>query len=263
MLSYRKHGKPPFNVILIHGGPGALGDLYPLAKDIGSATGVIEALQTKQSIDELIIELDELIVNQSADNEIILAGHSWGAWLAYIYAARYPGKISKLILISSGAFVEYYANELIGVRAKRLSAEQRTKLTVLMNSLNQEVKKQKQDTLFKEIGEMFSDVDSYNPLNVQNPENKPDYLMYKSIWYEATEMRRSGALYALGTSVVCPVTIIHGDYDPHPVNGVAEPLFQMHDDVQLYILEKCGHTPWKEIFARERFLQILEQEISI
>ena len=193
MLSFRKHGKPPFSSNFYPWrGPGAVGDLYPLAKDIGYRTGVIEALQTNHCIDELILELDELIERQATDNEAVLVGHSWGAWLAYIYAARYPLKVLKLILVSSGAFIEYYANEIMGVRAKRLSADQRTKLAVLMNKLNRAEKKHKQDAIFKEIGEMFSDVDSFYPLNIQNPKNKPDYLMYKSIWYEATEMRRSG-----------------------------------------------------------------------
>lgn len=261
MTNFRKHGKPPYDTILIHGGPGAVGDLYPLAVELGKKTGIIEALQTRYTINELVSELNEIIELQTTDNDLVLLGHSWGAWLAYIYAARYPQKVKKLILVSSGAFIEFYANELMGVRAKRLSSDQRMNLTRLMNVLNRAQDKILQDRTFKEIGDMFSIVDSYSPLDIENPENKPDYLLYKNIWYEATEMRRSGALYDLGRSVVCPLSIIHGDYDPHPVRGVAEPLFQIHDNVKLYVLEKCGHTPWRESYALHKFLCIMEKEI--
>ncbi len=81
MRNYRKHGKPPYNTILVHGGPGAVGDLFPLAKELGNSIGIIEALQTKHNIPDLIIELDDIVESVSDENKLILAGHSWGAWL--------------------------------------------------------------------------------------------------------------------------------------------------------------------------------------
>lgn len=29
-----------------------------------------------------------------------------------------------------------------------------------------------------------------------------------------------------------------------------------------YVLEKCGHDPWKEKYARKRFLDLLEAEVN-
>jgi hypothetical protein len=46
----RKHGKQPFLVVVIHGGPGAPGEMYPVARRLSKTTGVLESLQSKSSI---------------------------------------------------------------------------------------------------------------------------------------------------------------------------------------------------------------------
>jgi pimeloyl-ACP methyl ester carboxylesterase len=38
----------------------------------------------------------------------ILIGHSWGAWLGFLFAAKHPTLVQKLILVSSGPFDESY-----------------------------------------------------------------------------------------------------------------------------------------------------------
>jgi len=71
----------------------------------------------------------------------------------------------------------------------------------------------------------------------------------------------SGKLLELGKSIKCPVVAIHGDYDPHPAEGVAEPLSRILKDFRFILLEKCGHRPWLERSARDRFYSILKQEL--
>lgn len=72
-------------------------------------------------------------------------------------------------------------------------------------------------------------------------------------------MRRNGNLMRYIQSVACPIHIIHGDYDPHPLEGIINPLDSLCIPYRLQILQKCGHAPFDEIFAEERFYQILEQ----
>jgi pimeloyl-ACP methyl ester carboxylesterase len=63
-------------------------------------------------------------------------------------------------------------------------------------------------------------------------------------------------------NITCPITIIHGKYDPHPLEGVIKPLEEKGRVFKLIVLEKCGHTPWIERFAKEEFYSILENEIA-
>lgn len=71
MLNFRKYGNSKYKVITIHGGSGALGDLAYLSEKLSRNFGVIEALQTKSSIDELLEELNE-ITEKNIDNLIVV-----------------------------------------------------------------------------------------------------------------------------------------------------------------------------------------------
>ena len=83
MLSYKKYGQKPYRVIVLHGGPGAVGQAAPLARAISMQMGVVEHLQQGHSIEKLKREIKG-IINREALAETILVGHSWGAWLAWI-----------------------------------------------------------------------------------------------------------------------------------------------------------------------------------
>jgi len=75
-------------------------------------------------------------------------------------------------------------------------------------------------------------------------------------------MRQSGELLKLGEKISCPVVVIHGDYDPHPASGVERPLSRIIKDFRFILLKDCGHEPWKERLARQRFYEILRTEIN-
>ncbi len=73
--------------------------------------------------------------------------------------------------------------------------------------------------------------------------------------------RRSGELLELGQRIRCPVVVIHGEYDPHPLEGITKPLSRILPDLRVLPLANCGHTPWLERQARERFFEILKDEL--
>ena len=102
--------------------------------------------------------------------------------------------------------------------------------------------------------------DSFHPRPHENPtmDFQPD--IHARVWKDAREMRRQGALLALGRKIQCPVVAIHGDYDPHSAEGVRRPLSGVLKDFRFFPLKSCGHTPWHETEARDRFFQILEAE---
>ena len=58
------------------------------------------------------------------------------------------------------------------------------------------------------------------------------------------------------------MTVIHGASDPHPVLGVTRPLEEAGLAPRVHLLADCGHTPWIERQARDRFFALLRQEIE-
>jgi len=65
----------------------------------------------------------------------------------------------------------------------------------------------------------------------------------------------------MAKAIRCPVVAIHGDWDPHPAEGVNDPLTKVLPDFRFVLLEKCGHRPWIERNAAETFYKVLVEEI--
>jgi pimeloyl-ACP methyl ester carboxylesterase len=85
--------------------------------------------------------------------------------------------------------------------------------------------------------------------------------IFQRVWKDAGELRRSGKLLELGKHIKCPVAAIHGDYDPHPAEGVQKPLSAILKRFRFILLPNCGHKPWIERKAKEEFFRILEEEL--
>jgi pimeloyl-ACP methyl ester carboxylesterase len=258
----RLYGKSPYKVAVIHGGPGAPGSIAPVASELSKTASVLEPLQTKAFIDGQVTEL-AAVLKKYGEMPVVLAGHSWGAWLSFIFAARYPELVKKLILISSGPFEEKYAVDITSRRLDRLSNEEREETFQLVEIINGESAGDRGQALMR-FGAMMARADTYAPLF---PENEPELLpaseeINRKVWAEAQHLRESGELLETGRRIKCPVVAIHGDYDPHPAEGVKTPLSRVLKDFKFILLEKCGHEPWHEKYAREDFFKILMDEIK-
>lgn len=243
----------------MHGGPGAAGELTLVAKELASVGGVLEPLQTADSIDGQIEELRGAL-ERATDLPVSLIGFSWGAMLAFIFASRFPAHVKKLILLSGGAFEEKYAEGIMTTRLGRLTEGEKTEINALIDILGEPAARDKDSTLAR-LGRMMSKADAYHPLPGGEEFVEVRYDIYQSVWREAQELRRSGRLLDLGREIRCPVVAIHGDHDPHPFDGVKIPLSRVLKDFRFILLERCGHRPWLEQEARESFYKILKNEL--
>ena len=208
----RLYGQGPYKAVLVHGGPGAIGSLKGFAKELNDRTniGVVEAIQSKYSIDELIEELHN--ENQGhCPNKVTLIGHSWGAWLVALYSAKHPEQVDSTILVGSGPLEDKYVSEIGLRRMQNLSEEDGALFQRLGN-------KQATDEDMKRIPVLFEKSDNYLKSNL---------------------------------------FIIQGSDDPHPAKGVIQPLEENGVECETYILEKCGHSPFMEKYAKEKFYEIL------
>jgi len=221
--------------------------------------GVLEPLQTAATLDGQIREL-KAVLEKNAALPITLIGFSWGAMLSFIFAARHPSFVRKLILIGSAPYEEKYALHITQTRLSRLSEAEREQALSLMETLNDPSVADK-NTPLALLGKLLSKADSYDPLPHDDQILECRYDIYRGVWGQASELRSSGKLLKLGKRIKCPVVAIHGDYDPHPSEGVVEPLSRILKDFRLILLEKCGHRPWIERSVRDRFYHILKQEL--
>jgi pimeloyl-ACP methyl ester carboxylesterase len=255
----RTYGKAPFNVAVIHGGPGAPGSMALLARELAAYCGVLEPLQTAPSLEGQIQELRAVMI-ENGETPATLLGSSWGALLGFIFSARYPELVKKLILIGSGVYEEQYATHIQETRLSRLGKEGRREAQSLMKTLNDPAVSDKNLPL-AQLGALFTRTDAYNPVTLDTGVMEVQYHIYISVWNEATELRRSGKLVELGKQIQCPVVAIHGDYDPHPPEGIKKPLSAVLKNFRFILLKNCGHLPWIEREARDKFYGILKEEL--
>ena len=68
----------------------------------------------------------------------------------------------------------------------------------------------------------------------------------------------SGAIGSLKSKLY----LIQGESDPHPAKGVMIPLQENGVQCETYILDKCGHNPFMEKYAKAEFYKILLQIIT-
>jgi pimeloyl-ACP methyl ester carboxylesterase len=256
----RIYGEEPYRVAVVHGGPGVPGEVAPIARELSSLCGILEPLQTKDSVEGQVQELHD-VLEKNGNLSVTLIGHSWGAWLSFLLTARYPSLVKKLILVGSGPFEEEYAINLLGTRLLRLEEKERVEVLSLIETLDNPDTNDK-DRLLARFGQLMSKADSYDPLPDNNRESlKAAYDINFRVWGEAEKLRRSGELLEFGKRILCPVLAIHGDYDPHPSEGVKIPLSRVLKNFRFILLEKSGHYPWLERFARDKFYDILKSEI--
>ncbi|QSZ66221.1 alpha/beta hydrolase [Methanofollis aquaemaris] len=258
MHNLRRYGERPYSIAVVHGGPGAAGEMAPVARELSSVGGVLEPLQTATTLDGQVEELKGVLESEG-DSPVTLIGFSWGAWLAWIVAARYPSIVKKLILVGSGPFEGGYVGEIMRTRLRRLGDDEREEVLSLMKVLNGRAAGDRDITLAR-FGSLLSGVDAYDPLPHDDEALECRYEVYQRVWEEADALRSSGKLLKLGERIRCPVVAIHGDYDPHPFAGTDIPLSRILRNFRFVLLERCGHRPWIERHAKDRFYDVLKNE---
>lgn len=259
MESIRKYGKPPFFVALLHGGPGAPGEMAPVARVLAWHGGVLEPLQRAASLTGQVAELSAVLRRQAA-LPVILVGFSWGALLGFMVAAREPALVKKLVLIGSAPFRACDAAAIPRERMGRLSAHEQAQARLLLEVFRN-ARGKKARIAFARLGELCSRADAYDPIACDAEVISYQAEVFRRLWPQVEAFRASGRLLELARRIRCPVVAMHGDYDPHPAEGVRQPLADTLDDFRFILLPRCGHKPWIERQARQRFFELLREEV--
>lgn len=220
-----------------------------------SQIGVIEALQSKYSIAGLVEELYNQIRENSSD-KVTLIGHSWGAWLVALFADKYPELVEHIILVGSGPLEDKYVSEIGARRFQNLSKEDGVIFQRLIDN-------QATDEDMEKIPNIFEKSDNYClESREEHKADKTDSEMHNKVWSEAAKLRTNGKLLTSFKNIKSKIYLIQGQVDPHPVKGVTIPLQENGIPCETYVLEKCGHSPFMEKYAKDEFYKVLIQVIA-
>ena len=256
----RRHGRPPYRAVLVHGGPGAPGSLASVARELSHDGGVLEPWQTARTVPGQVEELSDQI-ERWATPPVTLVGHSWGAWLSLLVAAEHPEKVRRVVLVGSGPLRARYAPGIVRHRRARLTLAEWQEFKRVGRRLWTRTGRPSSSSL-RRLGELAGVADSYQLLPRPRTEARVDPLAFRAISEEDGRMRRSGALYRAVRRIRAPVVVLHGADDSHPVEGVVEPLRDAGLRPRVIVFPRCGHEPWRERYARAPFFKVLRKEIT-
>ncbi|MFN7039171.1 MAG: alpha/beta fold hydrolase [Alphaproteobacteria bacterium] len=202
-IDIRKYGNAPFSIALLHGGPGASGEMEPVAKALLQiGFNPLEPMQNEISLEGQVQEL-KLLLEKYGDLPITLVGYSWGAMLGFIFAGRYPELVKKLIMVSSGPIEEEYAKDISKTRIDRLNEEDRSKVDSLLKSIDN-LSPADKSSIFLEIDNYTAKSDFYNPLTDDKKTVEFSYEIYEKVWLEFKKFRANGRMLDIGEKVKCP-----------------------------------------------------------
>lgn len=251
------HESAPY-IALLHGGPGSSGPIQGLFEMLQPHGRIFIIQQAESTITDL---LDHMLakIKGVSDSKWILIGHSWGAWLAGLFAAKFPERVMKVILIGSGPLENKYTESINKSRLQRLSPEQKPIFKDCLKELQTKGNTNLSNTLAV-LQNLTWLTDNFQPLPAYHVIYDVDPNQFMTLSSEIGQWRIKGTLLHHFQQIRCPVISIHGDYDPHPVEGIAKPMSNHLNFVQ-HIIPYCGHTPWIEEKSRMRFEAILAESL--
>ncbi len=239
---------------MLHGGPGAPGQMAPVARTLSHRFHVIEPLQRlsggeRLSVARHVADLHELI--EGYPGRPALVGSSWGAMLALAYAAEHPRSAGPLVLIGCGTFDSSARAFLESTVAARMDAELRRKLERLEHEVPDE------DERFGRVGALLAPLYSWD-LEESGLEGVGfDARGHLESWNDMLRLQAQGVYPAAFSRIQSPVLMLHGADDPHPGRRILAGLKQYLAQIEYRECDHCGHFPWLEREVREDFYRVL------
>jgi pimeloyl-ACP methyl ester carboxylesterase len=252
-------------VVVLHGGPGAPGSAAGLARVLAPDFRVLEPLQRRCGSLPLSVAQHVEDLAAVAPEHAAIVGCSWGAMLGLSFAARHPARVSRLILVGCGTYDEACRALLRQSLDERLGETGRARLAKLQGMLTSERDPRARDSAFAELGELAGRAESHH--RIEDPAAPGDALPvdfegHDETWRDVLRLQREGLEPRAFEAIQAPVLMVHGDCDPHPGPATRDLLRRFVPHLEYVGLERCGHEPWRERWARDGFLELLRERLA-
>lgn len=264
IIQVRSYGNRGPYVVLIHGGPGAPGDMAPLARHLCNQFRILETLQrisgdVPLTVARHVSDLYDVLRDPVQEGPVHLVGHSWGAMLALTYAARYPAEVDRVVIIGCGTFDKRSRKAYQTRMAQRMNSNDRRHINNLKAQLAVEKGRQRRNELFAEFGAIYTRIQSFNSLVTNSEVLNYDEGGFSETWKDAISLQDRGIQPEEFKRIQAPVIMIHGDEDPHPGSSIYRSMTPFIRDIQYRELSRCGHIPWIERDAKDEFYELLTE----
>jgi pimeloyl-ACP methyl ester carboxylesterase len=264
-IQFRRYGSIGPQVVLLHGGPGAAGEMAPLARWLSARFRVIEPLQrgggaTPLTVATHVADLHQILGESLQTESVRLVGFSWGAMLALTYAARHPARVDRVVAIGCGTFDAETRKIYQARMAERTNGATRRRMDEIQAALASEKDQSRRDAMLAELGGICTRLQAFDPIETDSPDSLCcDEKAFRETWTNAVALQEQGLQPAEFSRITAPVTMIHGDADPHPGRLIHESLKLFIRDLGYIEILRCGHKPWIERHAAEAFHAILTE----
>jgi proline iminopeptidase len=247
-------------VVVLHGGPGASHDyLLPGFDALAVGRELIYYDQRgggRSPVDrdvpvgwrEQVADLEALRAAWGLDR-LTLAGYSWGAMLALLYAIQHPGRVARLALVSPAPAWRSARDEFERrFQARTLGPALQAQRQALRDSgLRGRDPAAHQRRIFElAVAGYFHDpalAANLTPFRVTE-------RTQKAVWQSLGEFDIRPAL----REVRLPALVLHGDDDPIPVEVAREIATALQAGFE--VIPNCGHVPYVEAF--DRFARVMD-----
>lgn len=269
-IAVRRYGESGPSVAVLHGGPGAPGSLASLAIELADEFRVLEPLQRRSgpvplTVDRHVADLASVLDDPELDAPVRVVGHSWGAMLALNLAAAHPALVDRVVLVGCGTFDEDARALHDRAMTDRLGSEgrrEKERLKAAMAGASDD----ERDQLLAERGRQSAIAQSYellpDALDAAPTDLPLDARGHEETWNDVLRRQREGVDPGSFASIACPVLMLHGATDPHPGPATAATLRASIPQLTYVELARCGHAPWLERHARDRFLHLLREGLG-
>jgi pimeloyl-ACP methyl ester carboxylesterase len=267
-LKTREYGAAGPTVLVIHGGPAAAGNAAPIARGLAGSYHVLEPWQRGSdastaplTVARHVADLRDLILSRCAGQRPALIGESWGAMLVLAFAAAHPDLAGPLVLVGCGTWDAESRAKLQETLEQRIGDD-----PPLRSAIDQLAAEYFDDERLRTIRryELIRRLYDFSPMQEEaDPAIGPfDAKAHEETWNDMLRLQRQGQYPAALSAIRSPVLMLHGSYDPHPGPCTRDLLRSYIPQLEYHELPRCGHSPWRERFARDDFFQIMSRWLT-
>ena len=257
-IKIRRHGSTGPKVIVLHGGPGAVGSAEESARGLSDTFSVIEPWQRGSggneplTVSRHVKDVHDVVQAVCSGQRPALVGESWGAMLALAYAAEYPHNAGPIVLVGCGTFDKKSRAVGAKIREERIAnyiAKHPRHKGDLDLSLNDRIMK------WHKMTDHFDPIPSTSPIG-----SEPfDIKAHTETWEDMVRCQKIGLYPKAFSAIDSPVIMLHGSYDPHPGKMIRDNLKSYLPQLEYREFDKCGHNPAMEKFARDAFFGAMRE----
>ncbi|MBN1660710.1 MAG: alpha/beta hydrolase [Anaerolineae bacterium] len=256
MIQVREYGTAGPWVVTVHGGPGAMGSMAPVARGLAGRFRVLEPWQRRSGGDPLTVarhvaDLHEVMQAHCTGQRPAIVGHSWGAMLTLAYAATHPEDAGPLVLVGCGTFDLAARARMNMIRQARMGED----LFAQMARIEQEIADP--DECLCALGRLMMIVDSYELGSTETGMEVCDAAANRETWDDMLHLQEMGVYPAAFVAIRAPVLMVHGAHDPHPGDMIRASLAPCLPQIEYHEWARCGHYPWLERAVGAEFFAVV------